>query len=710
MGTLGDTIRVQSAKEVRDGIADFIDIVEQLIINAGASNAEIVVGRKSNVTGQIFDTIGHRIDGIDSQFITIAAQLISKLSKSDIQNLIGFADINKNLSKIDQTMLADTLLQQIAGTAPINAVPADGSITKIKLANGAVGIEKLSPDLFNDTLIQSDIEASFSNARSYENAYPMKFVYTIPAGLTLSNITAKCKFKTDSSNITQARLKLLVGTDATIGANLTTPAFTPITSGVETELTVTRSNSDTGFTNIVVFVYAWGSNIALPASYLISNLELYINGNLTEYTAVLDEAYSNAYATCTFNYTGDKLALERDVDSLNTDILNLNESVSKAIKSKVTDNLAQFSNGRTFENSYPLKFNCTVTKPYSTIEARVDITSKNANLFQGRLKIYFNNSPTDFVLGNFSTLTTGVEKNLSVIATRASIQTVTVYIFLEGTNVSLPSDYSFKDIKILLDGVEDDTITFTWDPTYGASDMTVTMTEGGKYILTDWNNNPVPLAVEADVENLKTKTIDTASSPLRGKILNMIGDSYVYGHTLGSDKVSYARIAVKYGMTYRNYGINGNTISTVAGGSGTPMVTRYVDMDNNADYIGVVGGRNDYNMGAPIGTNTDTDPSTFKGALNILCEGLINKYIGKKLFFITCWNVNDAMMAYSDAELEICGRWGIPCFDASRYSGVFMRSESFRTQYCLSSTDPSHLNEIGHEYVKPKFEAFLHTL
>ncbi|AGK95413.1 phage upper tail fiber protein [Clostridium pasteurianum] len=157
MSEWGDAIRVMNASEVRDAIAVFADACANLIINAGESNAEIVVGRRSNVTGQNFNTIGQRIDGIDSQFIIIAAQLLSKLSKSDIQNLIGFADINKNLSKIDQTMLTDALLQQIAGTTPVNATPAPGSLTTDRYADGSVIAKKTNfIDIRTENLFNKD--------------------------------------------------------------------------------------------------------------------------------------------------------------------------------------------------------------------------------------------------------------------------------------------------------------------------------------------------------------------------------------------------------------------------------------------------------------------------------------------------------------------------------------------------------------------------
>ena len=46
-----------------------------LVINAGSSNAEIVAGRTSVVTGQTFDTMGHRADGVDAQLADNTADL-----------------------------------------------------------------------------------------------------------------------------------------------------------------------------------------------------------------------------------------------------------------------------------------------------------------------------------------------------------------------------------------------------------------------------------------------------------------------------------------------------------------------------------------------------------------------------------------------------------------------------------------------------------
>lgn len=51
---------------------------------------------------------------------------------------IKVSQLDKNTGKIDQTYLSDSVLQMMAGNTPVNATPADGSITTEKMASYAV--------------------------------------------------------------------------------------------------------------------------------------------------------------------------------------------------------------------------------------------------------------------------------------------------------------------------------------------------------------------------------------------------------------------------------------------------------------------------------------------------------------------------------------------------------------------------------------------
>ena len=70
------------------------------------------------------------------------AALIQTVNGLIAKGEITIDDIDKNNFKIDQTMVTNEFLQQIAGTADINAVPADGSLTTRKYVDKSVTPEK----------------------------------------------------------------------------------------------------------------------------------------------------------------------------------------------------------------------------------------------------------------------------------------------------------------------------------------------------------------------------------------------------------------------------------------------------------------------------------------------------------------------------------------------------------------------------------------
>lgn len=91
-------------------------------------------------------------------------QLADKLEKGQV----SVADIDKNKGKFDQTYMSDTLLQQITGTTPVNAIPADGGVTTTKLANKSVNIDKtnflkIGKNIYNPDTVQKDMTMSSSS-------------------------------------------------------------------------------------------------------------------------------------------------------------------------------------------------------------------------------------------------------------------------------------------------------------------------------------------------------------------------------------------------------------------------------------------------------------------------------------------------------------------------------------------------------------------
>jgi hypothetical protein len=174
------------------------------------------------------------------------------------------------------------------------------------------------------------------------------------------------------------------------------------------------------------------------------------------------------------------------------------------------------------------------------------------------------------------------------------------------------------------------------------------------------------------------------------------------------------KLAQKYGMTYRNYGWSGNPLidNSEVATRGEPVINRYSAMDNDADYIVVIGGKNDYNVQIPI--------EDFKNGLHSLCQGLVEKYIGKNICFITPWRIPESTLTelyggeatgipvndYVDAIVEVCKEYSIPCFD-TKDSNIAIFNATFRSNYMKSANDVSHLNSAGHDLMLPKGESFL---
>lgn len=204
------------------------------------------------------------------------------------------------------------------------------------------------------------------------------------------------------------------------------------------------------------------------------------------------------------------------------------------------------------------------------------------------------------------------------------------------------------------------------------------------------------------------------SNKLYGKKMCIIGDSYVAGLGIGMENTWSAIIARKNTMIYKNYGISGNAITTTKEGvtDGEPMMNRYTEMDNDADYVIVVGGKNDYNC--------QIDLETFRTRFTQFLENMCNKYVGKKLFFFTPWrislnNVEDLfgevakipLMEYVKVIEEVCELHSVPCFNSAKQSNIWMWNANFRATYCMTSTDISHLNVEGQKLMVDNAEAFL---
>lgn len=198
-----------------------------------------------------------------------------------------------------------------------------------------------------------------------------------------------------------------------------------------------------------------------------------------------------------------------------------------------------------------------------------------------------------------------------------------------------------------------------------------------------------------------------STAPFEGKRIGVLGDSYVRNHKEPVERTWHYKFAKKHRMQYFNYGRNGNCVSIPRKAFGEAMYIRYKEMSDSLDYVVVIAGHNDASLLAEIGIEK------YKEKLNLLCEGLIEKYPTAKIFFFTCWTCKDFAGSdrekVVDATLEICGNHSIPVFDAARKGNIFAQSDAFRQIYFQDKGihDTAHLNAKGHDRFLPCAEAFL---
>ena len=130
-------------RDFRNRINQLIDVVNSL----GVSIDELVVSGAMTTEqySQLLTAINGLVKKGEVNKDTLSTELkneIEKINNKIDKGSISVTDINKNLGKLDQTFLSDELLQQIAGNAPINAVPADNSITSEKIVFDSLSMNR----------------------------------------------------------------------------------------------------------------------------------------------------------------------------------------------------------------------------------------------------------------------------------------------------------------------------------------------------------------------------------------------------------------------------------------------------------------------------------------------------------------------------------------------------------------------------------------
>ncbi len=199
---------------------------------------------------------------------------------------------------------------------------------------------------------------------------------------------------------------------------------------------------------------------------------------------------------------------------------------------------------------------------------------------------------------------------------------------------------------------------------------------------------------------------EAGEKPLQGKVINVIGDSYVRNHRRPFTEAWHYKVAERLGLTYNNYGRNGGCIAFDRSreGFGKSILQRFREMTDTADYVLVIAGHNDADK---IKGSADS-LAMFRDSLDALCQGLLTKYPRAKVAFVTPWAVpRPGFAEVIQTILEVCAAHGIPVLNAAATSGINVADEGFRKRYFQAPHDTAHLNAAGHDLLVSWGERFL---
>ena len=214
----------------------------------------------------------------------------------------------------------------------------------------------------------------------------------------------------------------------------------------------------------------------------------------------------------------------------------------------------------------------------------------------------------------------------------------------------------------------------------------------------------------------QTVWIDTSGnnanvqSPLKKLKCGVLGDSITYGAFVNHETESYPALLKADFKEVINYGIS-STLIAKNDNYPNAMCERYVNMADDLDVIIVMGGTNDFAVGSSVadsfGEPNSTDIYTFYGALNALMSGLVEKYIGKEIFFCTPIHISydgynsdtvkpngKTLKDYRNAIIERCAYYSIPCIDTFAMSGMDIAHNTTVKNHF--TTDGCHPNAKGH--------------
>ena len=203
---------------------------------------------------------------------------------------------------------------------------------------------------------------------------------------------------------------------------------------------------------------------------------------------------------------------------------------------------------------------------------------------------------------------------------------------------------------------------------------------------------------------------------MNGKKLVGIGDSFM--EVYAPNTTSWLNlIAEKNDMTVYNGGLSSSCIADNANQTVLSFVDRIdavLSENVSCDYFVLIGGHNDSNAelnggtAIPIGADSDTVTTTYKGALNTIITKVINKYPTCHILLLSPFNRRGTEKPYLTAMEEIAEKYNLMFFNNMKGSGICFQNDVQRAQYDLNLT--LHPNDKGHERLSNIYESLLKNM
>ncbi|MBP1948323.1 SGNH/GDSL hydrolase family protein [Virgibacillus litoralis] len=206
-----------------------------------------------------------------------------------------------------------------------------------------------------------------------------------------------------------------------------------------------------------------------------------------------------------------------------------------------------------------------------------------------------------------------------------------------------------------------------------------------------------------------------STSKWKGKKWTVVGDSNTEYNWAGTVKY-HGYLALNLGCTVQNLGLSGSGWFNSWNGNDAYHL-RLNHIDNDADLITFAGGGNDYaetERPFVLGSFGDTDPeASFYGAIDTTLNEAIEMYPNATIAMFTQFRrdvgepTNAQLESMVQAELEVAGKYGIPCLDLYHQANQYPWKQWWREKYM---TDGIHLNDEGHKKLADKIVTFLESL